>query len=346
MKRFARDFLTGATALVGLIGTAGMLLVFGELDILTTRKYWFELQLDTARGLSPGARVTLNGVEVGRVRSTDIAPHPEDGVVVRVVIDGDRKVPRDFEVFLDRSLAGEATLDLGTRSIPPGTPAAFIEPGETLVRSAITLVDEIGNRLAAPIDIVERAAQTFDELTAAFVKVSDGIDRVLMARTPEEVDAGAEATLPSTIARLDRALANANLWLDDPALRDDASRGIREAVKVIESLEGAVAQWKSAAATLEGEATRAGDAVTASAAEVAKAGERITAALAAIEGAANEVQKLTGQLGTGEGSAALFVRDPTLYRSLLDATRRLDRTLEEAGLLLEAYRKEGLPIRF
>ncbi len=346
MKRFTRDFLTGATAIVGVLGTAGMLMVFGEIDLFAPERYSFDLQLDTARGLGPGSPVTLDGVAVGRVRTTSIAEGPGAGVLVRVEIDGDRRIPREFQAFLDRSLAGDATLDLGTVRPGPGVPVVFVTPGEIIERKAITLVDEIGQRLAAPIDLVTRAAATFEELTAAFVKVSDGVERVLAPRTPEEVDAGAPATLASTIARLDRVLSHADAWLDNPAMREDAARAVGEASDLIASMRETLDAWRAAAKTLEAEAVRAGASIEGTSQKLVQASERLAGALAAIEGAADEVQKIAGEIRTGEGTAGMLLRDPDLYRSLLDASRRLDRALEEAELLLETYRKDGLPIRF
>ena len=50
------------------------------------------------------------------------------------------------------------------------------------------------------------------------------------------------------------------------------------------------------------------------------------------------------QASEGEGTVGQLMSNPDLYRSLEEAARRLDRTLEQLELLLQKIRDEGLQL--
>ena len=48
----------------------------------------------------------------------------------------------------------------------------------------------------------------------------------------------------------------------------------------------------------------------------------------------------------GDGTVALMLNEPDLYRSLDDAARRLEQALREVTLFIEKVKAEGLPVNF
>jgi ABC-type transporter Mla subunit MlaD len=95
-RTFWRDFITGLTALAGLIGLVGALMLFGELRPLTERSYDFRLQLDNAAGLGETAPVLLNGVRVGSIKMVE--SDPRDGSLLTVQIQRGINIPRQAVV--------------------------------------------------------------------------------------------------------------------------------------------------------------------------------------------------------------------------------------------------------
>ncbi|MCG8510359.1 MAG: hypothetical protein MI741_14120, partial [Rhodospirillales bacterium] len=58
------------------------------------------------------------------------------------------------------------------------------------------------------------------------------------------------------------------------------------------------------------------------------------------------MQNLVNQMSEGEGTVGKLVKDPKLYDNLNDAAERLNTALDEIRLLVEKWKKEGLPIQF
>src|SRR5262245_16183310 len=109
---FLRDFLTGVTAIVATFALFAFLWRIGDLRDVGVAYYRFTIRMDQTPGLSPTSYVTLNGVRVGSIEALAPATPLSEGVDVTLNVRDDVKLPREFGVFLDRSLIGESTLDL------------------------------------------------------------------------------------------------------------------------------------------------------------------------------------------------------------------------------------------
>lgn len=340
MKPWIRDFLTGLTAIVGIAGLVAMLFLFGELRGLGQEMYTFTLRMDTARGLAPVSPVTLNGVLVGNVTDITTLPDPTNGVAVSVRVLEKVRVPREFRVFIDQSFIGESKLELSPDPAQDlSGPDAFVRPGEVIARNAVGTIEQITERLEKPLSELSRSADDFHELATTYTEVGRRINTLLEPRTPEEVDAGADATVPASLARLDRALAGAETWLTDETLREDVRSTMERANTVLTEAAATAEAWREAARNV--------NELTGAAREQLRTSTiRLVSTLQAAEGALAELKQLAGSINAGEGTAGLLLTNPDLYRSLSDAAERLDRVLTEAQLTIEKFRKEGVPIQY
>lgn len=340
MKPWIRDFLTGLTAIVGIAGLVLMLFLFGELRGLGQETYTFTLRMTTARGLAPVSPVTLNGVLVGNIAQISTRPAPDVGVDVTVRVLADIRVPREFRVFIDQGFIGESKLEL---SPEPGqdlsAPDAFVQPGEVIARNATGTIEQIAERLEEPLGALNESAEHFKELAATYTEVGRRVNALLAARTPAEVDAGADATVPAALARLDRALAGAEAWLGDESLRTDVRGTVERIDAVLAEITATAEAWRESARNVNQLSSTAGE-------QLRTTTVRLVSTLQAAESALAEFRLLAASINAGEGTAGLLLTNPDLYRSLSDAAERLDRVLTEAQLTLEKFRKEGVPIQY
>lgn len=345
MKHTLRDFIIGLTAIAGLVGVGALLVLFGDIQLRSVGRYDITLKLNDASGITSASRVTLNGVEVGFLRSLHPAPDPREGVLLNLTINQGVQVPRDVDVLLERGLVGEATLALRASPLEPGqTDPGFVQAGETLETTSTNLLEEIGNQVSQALTErlggLSSAIESFEELTASFTRIADQTLDLVEPRTTGDIDDGtASPNLPSTLARLDTALASAQGWMGDDQLQNDAKTAARRAVELLEDMDNAIEEWTTAARSLSENSDRVGDEAAAALAQFSQMTRLMTDVL-------DDTRAITSAINEGKGSAGMLVHNPDLYRSLNDAAIRLEHVLVEAQLLIEKYRTEGIPIQF
>lgn len=335
--KFARDFFTGLTALGGIAGLVVMLALFGELRDVGQRFYTFTLHMDSAGGLSDTSRVTLNGVRIGTVSNLVNHEDPTRGVALTVRVKETARIPAGFEVYIDRSLVGDATLDLIAKA-GPAPEVNFVNPGDVVERQATGLLDYLTESIREPLARLTTTAENIDELAATYTTVGEQLNDLMAPRTPADVDGGQPPNVRSAIARMDAALAGANRWLGDEQMREDVRAAAARAPGVIDNAARAVDEWRQAAASVQSEVAAAG-------ADVDEAARQAAATLRSIDDAAGEIRRLAGAINAGEGTLGQLARNPDLYESVRDAARRLERALTEFQLMIEKYKAEGIPLK-
>ncbi|TVQ62612.1 MAG: MCE family protein [Phycisphaerales bacterium] len=343
MTRTGRDVLIGLTVIAGFVGLVVMLALFGELSKLTERDYTFEVQLDTARGLSGSSVVTVNGVRVGSMKSLTPTEDPRDGVVATLAVREGTVIPSDFEVFIDASLLGQAALEL---SIPPQASGEPVRPGDRYTRKSRSLIRTVQDQLAGPVANVADAAERIATLAETYDRVGRRIDDLLAPRSSEAMANGGEPNIATTLARLDRTLAGVEAWTGDESLREE-TRGLLEratgaadrAARLIDRAENALAGIDRTRARFDGVVETAQD-------EIRVLSSRAEGALARIGGAADEVRSIAAAVTDTDGTVGRMLRHPDLYNNLSSAAARLDAALVEFQLLVEKFKAEGVPIQF
>lgn len=341
MRPIVRDFFTGALAIAGAAGLVAMLGITGELKNIGRKYYDFTISTDNAGGLSGTSTVFFNGVKVGNVKMVRHNPDPRQGVLVQVHVETTFKIPRDAEICINQSFVGDVTMEF---ILPAGATAAqatdFIQPNDALpYRKSTTLFTRITDGIQQPLGKLVTAAEGVRGFTDEYTKLGQNLNKLVTPVSPADVDKGAAPTVASVIARADKVLANANAWVGDDEMRTDAKGLIASAKTSVEKLGQAGDAIQSSAKTLDTEAGKVS-------AQVGQLTESAKQTLQTVDQAATDIKSITGSIARGEGTLGQIVKNPDLYNSLLDASKRMDRALEEFRLLAEKYRTEGLPLKF
>jgi phospholipid/cholesterol/gamma-HCH transport system substrate-binding protein len=328
-----RDFMTGVVALFGLVGTIIVLILFGEFADTGKKFYEFHIHATSAGGLSDTSVVTLNGVKVGQVTATSVMPPPATGAEIKVKIYEGVRIPKAAQVTIDKSFVGEASLEF---QILPETPAASLndviqpnsvfEAGET----ASTL-QRLAASIQKPLERFDTTATKIETLADTYTQVGQRINELLEPRTLADVEAGKEPNIRSTVARADKALADASKVLGDEQLVAQAKDVLDRANKTLDSIATLSANWSATATNVDTQ-------VNALAAQA-------VSALRSTDKAAAELAATLESVNQGKGTLGQLVNNPDLYNSLRDAAARLDRALVQVQLLVEKYKAEGIPLR-
>ncbi|MFM9956913.1 MAG: MlaD family protein [Phycisphaerales bacterium] len=347
MKHPVRDFVIGSTAIVGLVGLGVLLWLMGEMSWFRTPSYSIGLQMDNAGGLVPSAPVTLNGVRVGNIKTVKTSDDPRQGVRFELLIEQTVKVPKDVSVSILRDLVGQAQLALTATATAGGPDGVvdendFFKPGDTFTSKAYApgLMGEMSNLLDKRLGALDTAVTKFNTLADTYTDVGQRLRAMLEPRTLKEVEAGtAQPNLVSAVERFDLAVADARGWLTDTNLKADATGAMKKLTETLDRVAGLTDEWKKTAGVVSDSAKGATDQFNKTAADLAAASRELGAVV-------HEVQGLVAKASGGEGTVGQLLNNPDLFRNLNDASMRLEQALTEAKLLIEKYRKEGIPIQF
>ncbi|MCA9289922.1 MAG: MCE family protein [Phycisphaerales bacterium] len=349
MRPHTRDFLVGLTTIGALVTLATLLMLFGELDRWIRDQYAFTVRIDNAGGLFAGSAVRLNGVNIGVVEKVEIDPadaaHP---VVIRIRVDGSRRIPDPVVPAVETSLLGGAatlTFTLTPESVTSGR--LYAVDGSAVVTGTYqTLADRLAAMLDERLAPINQAAASFAGLGTTFDDLSTQIGQLIGEATTDDPEA---PTLRNAIRRVDRfmtagadAADAARTWLDDEALRADVTGSIsdframttdaRTFVASLDatntSLQAAIEDYRRLAGALEGDAHSVASGMLPLMDDVGRAFEEMRILLAAAT--------------SGDGTIGHLLTDPTLYESLSDAATRLDQALRDAQLLIQKIQAEGL----
>lgn len=337
-----RDFLTGVVALAGFAALIVMLWRFGELSNVGKRYYEFTMLVDAAGGVNTASGVSMNGVRIGRVAAMR---QPKDdlrkGVELVLRINEGALVPRDFTVFIDRSLVGEGTIEL---SLPPGLTDAqladIVRPGEVIgPKKADTLFTRVADAVKEPLERLNTTAEKVASLADTLQVTGERINDLIEPRTLAEVEDGVKTpNLRTTLQKAESALSGLSQWLDDETILADAKAAVSRLPQLADEASNAIRNFDRSAAT-------AGDTIDRLGRSVDEAIGQANETMRRVDAAAATVADIGAALERGEGSAGQFLTNPDLYNSLRDAATRLDKALVELQQLLEKYRKEGIPLR-
>lgn len=332
MDERRRNIVVGLTTVAGVIGLVALLMLFGYLPGFLERGYLIRVELPRAAGIHPDSRVRYSGIDIGSVESVRLQEPPETGVVVTARINPGVRIPRQARAsVVSQLLGGGASLDFSlVEPLPPD--AQYLPTDNTAIVDgdipdlASTLAQELRDALEEPVANLERVSTQFEQLSREWTQVGANVNRLLEARDPAAVDAGEMAGNVATIvARLDQrlaelrtVLAGVNAYVADEQLRDDIRQTAANAreitASVDQNLETLVEHYVAVA-------------------------DDLSQTLAMMRATVEQARQPDGTLGK-------LLADPQLYNNLNDAAQRLQQAIDEARLLVEKWKSEGLPVQF
>ncbi len=327
-----RNIAVGLTALGGLIGLLALLFLFGYMPSFMQKGYIVEITYPTAGGLYTGSRVRLNGIDVGEVERVQLTVPAGSGVQVTARLQPDIRLPQGITATVASPLLGgassvELVIDdvavLGNGSLPTDGSARI----EGRIGSLETrFAAELKSAIEGPAAQFEALTASFTELSAEWRAVATNLNALTEQRDTDAVDAGELAgNLATVLARADSRLAqmqeaidHINAWAGDEKLRSD--------------FKATVSNTAAASANLDATMKRIEQRVVAVADDLSK-----------VTASANQ---LLATAQAGEGTVGKMLSDPALYNNLNDSAQRLQKALDEARLLIEKWKSEGLPVQF
>ncbi len=347
MTEPARNTIVGITAIAGMIGLAWLIFIFGDAPKWAVASYPVHIKMDDATGLDEGSPIRLDGLQIGEIDS--IVHRAEGGTLVMCRIESKFDVPANVKVYSESSpLGGSATLKFIT--MPPnadpipkaGKPVELTGVATSFASQWSNVAEKFGS-LSGKIE----------KLADEYIKVGQSLQSLVEERSVEEVDAGrTEPNLSTVVARADQRVAELattlqkiNTLFGDEQLHKDLKDTIAGAKQFTEKAN-TLADKAGKVVDQSGEAI--GD-VRKLSAEAEKKLERLTLQYVKVaddlSDSLAEMKALAKDLRTGKGTFQKLVNDPALYDSLQDAGEKLKDVLDEAELLLQKWKAEGLPIK-
>jgi len=315
MNERKMQFRVGVVVLSSLIIVAILLMMFNEPRALMRGQYSLKVRFPQAPGVTKNTPVRKSGILIGRVSRVDL---DDDGAIVTLNIDGDRKL-RHNEVFsIATSLLGDSVVNV-TPSIDPRADDSPIKDGETLdgmvAPDPIQVVGNLEKSLSTAIDSV---AKTSSELGDVVQRVGGMLEKN-------------ESTIDSIFQRLDRSLeiiektaANANDVIDDQETRQQLKEAIAQFPEVLRETRETIGKMGNSLELVEQnlediqQFTR-------------PLGQRGESLVSRMDRGADKLDQLMGEmlsfsraLNNKQGSLGQLVHNPELYQSLNRAAQNIE----------------------
>jgi phospholipid/cholesterol/gamma-HCH transport system substrate-binding protein len=235
-KTIEQDFKVGVFVTLGLVFCMLAILVLGGTDNLFTPQNTYHSYFPETPGLVPGAKVVLNGVTVGTVRSVELEKgKPEIKVEYRVVTKYKEWVREGtFVEILTQGVLGDKYLAL-TSSEAPGAIypenstiptkktqdfTAMLNKGDQLMMNLNSLVSGM-DRLIQSFEKQNRSDLFFQSLAQSARNVSQ-----LSAKLNQELEGmelkKASRELSQILAKINQGQGTLGALINDPELYDEA----------------------------------------------------------------------------------------------------------------------------
>lgn len=345
MKERSRNIMVGLTTLGGLVALAILLMLFGYAPAAFAPGYNVTARLVDSQGVNSASRVWLYGIDVGKVDSIELLPFPERGVQVKIRIRENIKLPKGTKVIINTPLlGGSPTVALDTSKADIGEGMTYLPTdGSAMLYSdmqAMSLESRVGKELRHALESATGDLMTkIDALSNEWTQVGQNINKLVDPRDPKEVDAGkAVGNLSSAVTRIDmrvrelsESLDSLNQWASDEKLREDVRVTVANARKISAKMDTSLDQINKVTASAEK--------------NIDTLSTRFVASADDLSATINSMQKAIDQLRQGKGTAGKLLNDPALYDNLNDSVERIGKAADEFKVLMEKWRKEGLPLQ-
>ena len=302
--------------------------------------YRIAIQLPQAPGVGLNTPVRKNGLLIGRVGEIEDL---DDGVVVKVDIDGDRRLLTSHVPHVRTSVLGDATIDFVTE--PTAAPPQQLTDGATIPG----VVDPNPfDSIAKLGDLQDDVEQTMQALARAGNEVADVASRVDEAFGSDTEEGRIARLLDSTeraMTQLGNAAAAFNEILGENVLDEPATQSVPPATQGMPPAnQGARPTTSIAASLVNFQQPDQAEVVI----QVPTTRDRLKQALDELPDAVRDFRVTMQELRVVLDSANKNFRDlegftaplgqngPRIVQSILDTTEGLDRMVEELNVFTQA----------
>ena len=295
-----RKQLTWTELRVGMFVLAGLFILAVAIFYVTGAgilgpKYTLKTYLPEVEGLTQGAPVRLDGVEIGNVQSITITPQPEDRMhSITLVLRIDKKFQGNIRTDSEASLITEGLLGNRYVTISRGLTGTVVPPNG-FIR---------GKEEAAMKQMVERGADLMQNLGALTTDIHDIVDQVQRGNgTIGKLLNNSDLYdhLNNTVSKLDTVASNIQAGqgtLGKLVASDDLYAKVNSTVGNLNDVVGAVKDQKGTIGKLVYDPS----------------------AYDSIKGLADNGNALLADVRAGKGSLGKLATDDTLFTNLRDAS--------------------------
>lgn len=342
-----RNIAVGLTTLAGLAGVVVLLTAFGYVPAFFRKGYTVTVYMESVAGLHENSPVTLWGRDIGEVSEVGFSePGEPHRTYVKLRIHEEFTIPQDATVRVETPLFG-------------GGPVVALVGGSV---QSQTLATDGSAKLASakivdPLQQLEGVSEDIAELKVVMVDVGDNINSVFgkgedgMPSLPRVV-----LGLEQRLGELQRVMADADKWLGDDKLRQDVTQAAANARALTETLDETVrkleerylALAESAQARLAKVDTTldtADQALKDASGSIAEIETRYVALADDAARVVHVIDTIVSKANSKDSTIGLLFSDPQLYHNLSDTSERMKLMVDEARLLMEKWKAEGLPLR-
>lgn len=352
MKETTRNVLVGVFVIASLGALGALMVMFGERPEWLGGAEW-SLRIrgvSQLRDIREGNEVTLNGVAIGRVGRLEFKDdrRPGLGVDIIVLIKNAYAVPATA-----RALVYSPTLGIGRGVIE----LVVDDPlsGEVLPTDGTASIrGQMANRLneivsEEAMDSFEQTVVQIGQFAEKLTPVAEDLHLLLRKSPVAQVDqplTEAEritANLSTVIERFDATLRNVNDVLGDEQLKTDFKTVAARLRDASDKLNVVLETWRTETQKLADNVNTGVDHTE------QHIGEFFAAANAVLENldtASDQLALAARALNEGDGTAALLLRDPRLYESMVYSFDRLGQLVATLQPLAEKIaEEERIPIK-
>jgi len=286
--KLTREVKTGILALGGII-----LFIFGYNFLKNSSIFdnarTFHVKYNQVGGLSPSAPVTINGLQVGQVKSIDFED-ARGGLLVTFKVENDFEFAKSsvVEIYSSGFIGGN---NLGI--IPDVNGAVMASSGDTLI-----------GRIKP--GMMDGLMETLDPIQSGLVQTLTKVD-TLLNNINEVMNEDTKENLRQSIANLNASMAsfrNASNNIDK--LLADNKNGLDSTFANLDRTSANFAQFSDSLAQVD-----------------------ITAMMANMEQMLAKFNAVADKIERGEGSVGKLLNDEELYNNLTGASAQLEALLED-----------------
>lgn len=338
MSNRTRDIIVGLTAIGGILGVAALMFFFGYIPKILEPGYIVKIHFAQAGGLNASSRVILDGVDIGRITQLNLQAPPHRGVIMVAQIREQYNIPKEVEVTIaSKLLGGSPALGFYTDKLSNEQMTQYLlKDGSAKLDGELqNMLDDLTAKMQQYMEPalakLTQVADDFSRLSKQWEQVGANISELTAPRTPQQVDQGkAAANINTLIARADQRMAelktaidNINSIIGDKQLKAD--------------IQGMVNQATQTAKAIQQTATTAQQ-------QAVKITQKIFAVADDLSATITSAKKTIDLAREGNGTVGKLLNDAKLYNNLNDAVGRLNKALDEATLLLQKVKAEGVNI--
>ena len=339
MNERRMQFAIGLVTLIAFFALGAVIIWFGDIQVVLQPRKVYYLTFEYAPGAEPKIPVRRAGIRIGEVQKVEY-DEPSSQVILTIIIEGDNQLRQgDEPAIVTEWPLGDSYVSIQTHPDVVGKTDRAVIPPESVLegRSPMRMADAF----KGAEDLIPSANQTLSrvqEFSTRWASVGDRVDH-LLTTNEARLNTIIEQTQLST-ERLAVTLESINRVLD-PESQENLRVTIKnlrsasdELTPVLESSRHTIEQISGTTAKLDEVAVNLQDATKPFAERSADTFRNLEESTESLNLLLTDLQKITGQIRSQDGTIQRLLRDPALFENLDDASLLLVGNLDKLDKIL------------